>query len=419
MADGNKVSKDPYKGVRDFYPEDQFIQNYIFDIWRATAQRYGYKEYNASILEPADLYRSKSSEEIVNEQTYTFTDRGGREVTLRPEMTPTVARMIARKRRELSFPLRWFSIPNVFRYERPQKGRLREHWQLNVDAFGLSGVNIEIEILSLAHEVMRMFGLKDSDFEIRVSDRGGLAAYLATEYKLSEDKTVEFFRLLDKKDKMDDFDEQAKDILGKPFDLSKIKIDNIDVVLERLRNLGISNARFDPSIVRGFDYYTGVVFEIFDTNPKNNRSIFGGGRYDKLIETLGGESTPAIGFGMGDVTIRDALESRNLLPPYTAGTQLYICTLGPEYVTHAEQLAQSLRTQIGISIEVDLTTDKVGSQIKKADKNGAALIICIGEDEVKNKSYNIKNLKTGEETVSAEEKLSEEIDNALSDYYRD
>src|SRR5665213_2410437 len=168
MNKRERVSTEPYKGVRDFYPRDQFFQRYLFEHMERVCELYGYEEYNASILEPAELYRSKTSEEIVNEQTYTFTDRGDREVTLRPEMTPTLARMVATKKRELGFPLRWYSIPNLFRYEQPQRGRLREHWQLNVDIFGVENIHAEVEMIQIACQIMRNFGMKDTDFEVRL-----------------------------------------------------------------------------------------------------------------------------------------------------------------------------------------------------------------------------------------------------------
>src|ERR1035437_5168828 len=166
-----KLSTEPYKGVRDFYPADMAVQNYIFDIWKKTTESFGYEEYGASVLEPADMYKAKSGDEIVNEHTYTFIDRGEREVTLRPEMTPTVARMVAAKKRQLVFALRWYSIPNLFRYEQPQRGRVREHWQLNVDLFGIEGITSDVEVISLAYKVMKNFGAKDEEFEIRVNSR--------------------------------------------------------------------------------------------------------------------------------------------------------------------------------------------------------------------------------------------------------
>lgn len=249
----NKVGTDSYKGVRDFYPEDMAIQNYIFDTWKRVAKEFGYVEYSASILEYADLYRSKSGDEIVNEQMYTFTDKGDREVALRPEMTPTLARMIAARRKGLKLPLRWFSIPNCFRYERPQKGRRREHWQLNCDIMGAAGIEAEVEIISLAYKIMKEFGASDEDFVIKVSNA----------------------------------------------DVSSF-------------NTICSNIVSDPTLQRGQTYYTGMVFEVFDTNPENKRALFGGGRYDNLLEMFGVEPLPTVGFGMGDVTIRDFLETHNL-----------------------------------------------------------------------------------------------------------
>ncbi len=299
-----KTSLESYKGVRDFYPEDMAVQNYIFDVWKKVAKDFKYEEYSASILEYADLYRSKGSDEIVNEQMYTFTDKGDREVALRPEMTPTLARMIAARRKGLKLPLRWFSIPNVFRYERPQRGRKREHWQLNCDIMGLPGVEAEVEIITLAHKIMKEFGAKDEDFVICVNDRETL-----------KNVSKPMMRLLDKRDKIsqEEFETQSKEITGEVFDLSQIKqTEKITELIEKLQIAGVKNVVFNEKITRGFDYYTGIVFEVFDTNEENKRSLFGGGRYDNLLEMFGVEPLPTVGFGMGDVTIRDFLETHNL-----------------------------------------------------------------------------------------------------------
>jgi len=300
-----KLSTESYKGVRDFYPEDMAVQNYIFNVWRKVSEKFGYMEYSASLLEPAELYREKSGEEIVNEQMFTFTDKGGREVALRPEMTPTLARMIAAQRKSLKFPLRWFSMPNLFRYERPQRGRKREHWQLNCDLMGIAGMEAEIEIISLAYAVMKEFGAKDEDFEIRINDR-----VLLNEKFDSK----ELIKLLDRKNKMsaEEFEKAWQELAGKPFDVAITANDTITSILTTLKERGISNTVFEPTITRGFDYYTGMVFEIFDTSPENNRSLFGGGRYDNLLEIFGVEPVPTVGFGMGDITIRDFLETHNL-----------------------------------------------------------------------------------------------------------
>ena len=247
-----KLDTSSYKGVRDFYPEDMFVLDYIKSVWHEVLQQYGFEHYNASILEPSELYESKTSDEIFNEQTYSFVDRGNRKVTLRPEMTPTVSRMIAKKQRELSFPLRWYSIPNVFRYERPQKGRLREHWQLNADIFGIGGIDAEAEIIEIAYKIMTRFGLNESDFVIKINDRQILNQAL-DDLGLDEEKKKEFIRLLDKKDKVDDFNDKAFKILGKNYDVVIKPSDEIEKLTEKLNKRGIKNIVFDPNMVRGFD----------------------------------------------------------------------------------------------------------------------------------------------------------------------
>ncbi|MEQ1499943.1 MAG: ATP phosphoribosyltransferase regulatory subunit [Parcubacteria group bacterium] len=308
-----KLNTEPYKGVRDFYPEDMAIQNYIFDTWKKTAKSFNFVEYSASILEPAELYRTKSSAEIVNDQMFTFTDRGDREVALRPEMTPSLARMVAGQRRSLKFPLRWFSIPNVFRYERPQRGRKREHWQLNCDLMGIAGIEAEVEILSLAHAIMKSFGAKDEDFEIRINSRKLLQESYAPILK-DPSKPEEMFRLIDKKEKMskEEFETEWEKIFNGPFKETAITDSpKLMEITKALEEKGIKT-KFSPEITRGFDYYTDMVFEVFDTNPENPRSLFGGGRYDNLLEIFGVEPVPTVGFGMGDVTMRDFLETHGL-----------------------------------------------------------------------------------------------------------
>src|SRR3989339_1106357 len=201
------LSTDPYKGVRDFYPEEMYIEQYLFDTMRDVVEHFGFEEYSSSLLEPTELYDAKTSQETVNEQTYTFIDRGDRRVTLRPEMTPSVARLVAARQRELSFPLRWFTIANVFRYERPQKGRLREHWQLNCDLFGIASIEADVEIIFLAYELMRAFGARDTEFEIRINQRSVIPktlSLLAREHGLTlpKEKQMELLRLMDKRDKL-------------------------------------------------------------------------------------------------------------------------------------------------------------------------------------------------------------------------
>lgn len=395
MTQGNKLPTDPYKGVRDFYPEDEAVQKYIYKVWRETVEKFGFVQYDASILEPTELYKQKSGEEIINEQTYSFLDRGEREVTLRPEMTPTVARMVAHKKRELSFPLRWYSIPNLFRYERPQRGRLREHFQLNCDIFGVSGVEAEIELISMSYAIMKAFGARDGDFEIRVSSRKMLNQAF-DKAGLSPEQKYKMQKLLDRKSKIDNFDEEVGKLLGKDINIEFAIDDETSEVISVLRELGIQNVIYAPEIVRGFDYYTGIVFEIYDTNPENNRAMFGGGRYDDLLALFSDEKVPAVGFGMGDVTIRDFLESRNLLPTYTSTAKLYIANAGASFVD-LHKIAEDLREQ-GINVAVDMSGKKLGDQIKKAVKDSIEFVAVIGSEEIESRNATLKHLASEEET---------------------
>jgi len=417
MSSNNKLSTESYKGVRDFYPEDMAILNHIFSIWKKSAESYGYQEYNASILEPTELYHAKSGEEIINEQTYTFTDRGDRSVTLRPEMTPTVARMVAARRRDLSMPVRWYSIPNVFRYEKPQRGRLREHFQLNCDIFGIASLDADVEMIALASSIMRNFGAKDEDFEIRISSRQLLKKAFA-DAGLSDEQSLKMQKLLDKKDKVAEgaFVEEAEKILGRKMGDKEIFIDivtagtEVEKAIDALGARGVNNVRFDSSIVRGFDYYTGIVFEVYDTHKDNRRALFGGGRYDGLTSLFEGQSgdagpLPAVGFGMGDVTIRDFLETHSLLPLYKNPAHIYLAIALTEneadndsIKAYAETVALALRNH-NVNTAVDYSGKKIGDQIKKAAKDDVKYVTVIGADEASSGILKTKNLLTGEETI--------------------
>ncbi len=421
MARDTSLSTEPYKGVRDFYPEDQFVQDYIFDHMRAACELFGYEEYNASILEPAELYRAKTSDEIVNEQTYTFTDRGDREVTLRPEMTPTVARMIAARSREIPFPARWFSLGNFFRYERPQKGRLREFWQLNADIVGVPGIEADAEIIALAHGVMRHLGADERDFEIRVSDRRILES-IYDQAALPPETRAQATRTLDRRAKMspEDFKTALAAITGSA-DAAHALIAEIDrttssAFLENLRTtleyFDVRNMVVDTSITRGFDYYTGMVFEVFDTNESNRRALFGGGRYDKLLSLFGGDAIPAVGFGMGDVTARDFLETHNLLPAYAPASELMLAVVEPEAMPHAIKLAQDLRKD-DVAVTVNFSGKRVGDQYRQADKMRVPFVIAIGSAERDSGRYTMKNLSTGAEITLPADRIAEHLFSSL------
>ena len=418
------LSTKPYKGARDFYPEEKRVLDYITNVWKNSCLSFGYEQYDAPLIEPAELYSSKSSEEIVNEQTYIFTDRGDRQVVIRPEMTPSVSRMVAGKRQELVYPLRLFSIPNVWRYERPQRGRLREHWQLNADLFGLDNLDGDFEIIMLADTIMRNFGAKASDFVIKISSRK-LINYIFSDFlKISPPEQEKLVRLIDKKNKMsaDSFNNALNEILtdsinsnsGLPNDINELlSINEIsdlpeDIrsqesyskliqLLEMLSSSGVNNIKYDISLMRGFDYYTDIVFEVFDTDPNNNRSLFGGGRYDGLVGLFGVEPVPTVGFGMGDVRIRDFLETHNLLPELASEIDAVVIPIKID-VIKIQKILKTLHNN-RIRLTIDSTDKKIDKKIKNTTKRGIKFVLFIGEDELVSNEFTVKNLDTGEETT--------------------
>lgn len=425
-----KISTESYKGVRDFYPQDQAVQDYIFGVMSKVARLWGYDEYGASVLEPLQLYKSKSSEEIVNEQIYSFTDRGGREVALRPEMTPTLARMIAGRIQELPSPTRWYSIPNLFRYEKPQRGRLREHWQLNMDIFGVAGLLAEVEIISIAFDIMKNFGADSKDFQIRINSRGFLDDVFK-KINIKEDKRQFVYRLLDKKDKMSDNDfrsalitligeKSAEELMENLyFGEGLLTMMNqseaakrLNQTIEMLRENGVSNLVFTPTLTRGFDYYTGTVFEVFDTNKENPRALFGGGRYDDLVSAFTSQSMPAIGFGMGDVTIRDFLETHKLLPKINSTTSLYICVPPETPMAEVYKIAGDFREK-GVNIAVDISGRKLSDQLKSLDKRDIPFVTTIGSEELKSRKFTVRNTETREEKSGDIEEITNFLKNVL------
>ncbi len=402
--DKSKLTTDSYKGVRDFLPKDWAKMQVMFTTIRNTLHKYGYEEYNASPLERSELYESKTSEEIVNEQTYTFTDRGERRVTIRPEMTPTLARMIAGNRRNLIFPLRWFSIPNVFRYERPQKGRLREHYQLNVDIIGnINNTQADIETLAIVSAILKAFGAKNSDFIIRISSRK-LLNLACSSVGLNDDETRAYTRILDRKSKMskEDFISSVQEITTiDPLEIIesnenpdiKKETETLTEIIDELSKQGIDNISFDPEITRGFDYYTGIVFEVYDTNKENSRSLFGGGRYDKLMTLFGEDSISAVGFGMGDVTLSDFLETHKLTLKSTNTADIFLGTIRDDELdsSEIENIAQKLRDQ-NISVFKNISNKSVSDQLREANKRNIQYFTIVGADELKSGVLRIKDL---------------------------
>jgi len=336
----------------------------------------------------------------VNEQTYTFTDRGDREVTLRPEMTPTVARMVAKKSRELAFPLRWYSIPNMFRYERPQRGRLREHWQLNCDIFGTSDISADVEIIALAYQTLIDFGATADMFEILVNNRATMNLAYQTIGIEDQHTIAGITRLNDRKDKISDEDylKQLVDVIGNPELAIEVKamIESADggdnAVVACLKDLGITNVRLDRSLARGFDYYTGTIFEIKDTAEGNNRSLLGGGRYDNLTSMFDAEPVSGIGFGMGDITMRDFLGTHDLLPDFIkTAPDIIILPLEPAQNIYAQKVATSLRSK-DTSVTVDFSSKKLPKKLDAAKIRGISRMVIIGETEMTSGQYEIKEL---------------------------
>ena len=426
------LSSQPYKGTRDYYPEQKRLQNYIFNTWRTVVERFGYEEYGAPILEPLEIYAAKSGQELVNDQTYVFTDRGDRTVAIRPEMTPTISRMVAARRQELAYPARLYSIANFMRYERPQRGREREFWQLNVDIFGVDAIAADVEIISIADAILKEFGAKAGDYTIRVNNRKLIHFMMAQYLGLDLVQAGQMTKLFDRRGKIteQDFEEQATIIFGDnaaeqipkikqiieaktltelPEDLQKSNaIEEIKDVFKGLAAAGVTSAVFDATLMRGLDYYTGTVFEVFDTHPDNNRSLFGGGRYDGLVGLFGAEPLSAVGMAPGNTMIENFLTVHGLVPEDRSLTDIYVVVIG-NALEGALEVAAQLRNA-GINTEIDNTERKLDKQIKTALKKKIPYIVFVGESEIKEGEYTLKNL--AEET---EEKLIvQEIINKFS-----
>jgi len=417
------LSSQPYKGTRDYYPEQKRVQNHIFNTWRTVVERFGYEEYGAPILEPLDIYAAKSGNELVNDQTYVFTDRGGRTVAIRPEMTPTISRMVAARRQEMAYPARLYSIANFMRYERPQRGREREFWQLNVDLFGVDEIAADVEVIAIADAILKEFGAGEGDYIIRVNNRKFIHFMMAQYFGLDIVAAGLMTKLFDRRGKIteQDFEEQAALILGEGASeqIPKIKqiidaktieelpkelqestsLDEIKAVFAGLAKQGVTNAVFDATLMRGLDYYTGTVFEAFDTHPDNNRSLFGGGRYDGLVGLFGAEPLSAVGMAPGNTMIENFLAVHNLLPADRSLTDVYIVVIGTA-LDGANEVAVELR-KAGIKTEVDITGRKLDKQLKTALKKLIPNVLFIGESEVEQGVYTLKNL-----AAETEEKLT-------------
>ncbi len=398
-------------GFRDFYPEDLSLRNHIFATWRSVAQRYGFEEYDGPPLESLELYTQKSGEEIV-QQLYTFRDKGDRDVALRPEMTPTLARMVAAHAQALKKPIRWFSIPQLFRYERTQRGRLREHFQLNMDIIGEAGPLADAELIAAAIDIMRAFGFGPGDFAAKLSDRRVLRALLLG-YGVPEAKLPVVYGIIDKtgRDKeapeslvveggkipwagLRDLD-RASDVLAS-LPGGPASIEPLREVMGALQHMGLGEfVELDLSIVRGLAYYTGVVFELFDKQRKL-RAICGGGRYDGLLGAAGGPDLPALGFGMGDVVLGELLKERGVAPKASIELGAFLIAVGGDDLPTMLQLAHALRER-GISVEYGLRHAGVRKQLELASARGAARAVIVGPEERAAGLAVVRDLRTSTE----------------------
>jgi histidyl-tRNA synthetase len=406
-------------GFRDFPPEDLAFRAHIFGAWRSVARRYGFQEYDGPPLEALDLYVEKSGEEIVG-QLYNFIDKGDREVALRPEMTPSLARILAERSRALPKPIRWFSVPQLFRYERQQRGRLREHFQWNVDIVGEESVAADAEVLAVAIDALTELGLGADDFRARVSDRRLLSAILATT-GVEEAGMAAAFAAIDKIER-----EAPERVRARLVQDAGVRASDVDQVLGLFGRAGTEGVRVafgdreavaseltrlheyvgildamglgpfvevDLAIVRGLAYYTGIVFELFDRRGAL-RAICGGGRYDRLLELVGGESLPAVGFGMGDVVLGELLRERGLAPEHARAIDDYLVVIGEEQRPVMLRIAHALRSR-GRSVAYALRDQSVRKQFKSAEAEGAARVLVLGPDEAARGVMVARDMETG------------------------
>ncbi|MDR2463329.1 MAG: histidine--tRNA ligase [Verrucomicrobiales bacterium] len=386
-------------GFRDFYPEDCALREHIFSGWRESSRAFGFSQYDGPPLEPLELYKKKSGDEIIG-QLYNFTDKGGREVALRPELTPTFARLAGARHRDYKKPLKWFAIPQLFRYERAQRGRLREHFQWNGDIVGEPSLSAEAEILAMIDHALRGLGLTREDYVIRVSDRQFWLDFLAKHNVTDSGKIYDFLQVLDKIERTPE--EVSREKLGslsaEVFALLNGGADSrrLDTLLAACASLGLSDAvQVDLRIVRGLAYYTGVVFEVHDRGGKF-RAIAGGGRYDNLLQLIADIDLPAVGFGMGDVVIGEILKDKNLAPKTADGDSYYLVIADETLRPRALALASALRDG-GYRVDYPLSAAKVGRQFQAAEERGHRYALFIGQEYADSGVCGLKTLATREQ----------------------
>lgn len=408
----------PVKGTRDFYPEQMVFRQWLYNKMRAVSQRFGYQEYDGPILESLDLYASKSGEELVKEQSYVFKDRGNDQIVLRPELTPTLARMVAQKQNSLTKPIRWWSFGPFWRYERPQKGRTREFFQWNIDLIGVDSSYADVEIVTVLTEFFRSVGLTAQQVGIRVNNRKLIQEQLQT-MEIANDKVENVYRLIDKVDKLSlqDWLSYGQDFVGlndRELSLVRGMLENKGLwrqskelvsFFSLISDMGINDfVEFDASIIRGLDYYTGFVFEVWD-RQRDFRAILGGGRYENLVADVGGKPIGGVGFGMGDVVIGLVLEQYGIKPILSLSpAKVLVTVFSSDLISASNRIATRLRLS-EINTELYPEPAKLDKQLKYANSLSIPLVVIIGPDETAKRWVKLKNLITGEQTNVEENEL--------------
>ena len=418
------LRKKPLNGMRQLYPGDKRIEDYVIRAVRSSAASYGFEEYEGPVIEPLDLFLAKSGSELAVEQSYNFTDKKGRELILRPELTPSLARMVAAAG-ELSWPVRWMSFPVCYRYERPQRGRAREFMQFNCDVLGVEGPEAELDVLLVLNRLMDALGADPSIYSIGFSSRE-LANELLADAGLGPDRRQLAFHAIDRRDKMDpdawveyladQLDEGEVEAARRLADCRDVRApwlrraladspayNRVVWLAQRLKELGVDAAAFDGSVVRGLDYYTGVVFEVMDTGGRNRRAICGGGRYDDLVGMFGGRKVPGVGFGLGILTLELFLRSYELLPQdlgQASSADIFLAVYSPEQRHAATKLAEELRDR-GLRVETDITGRRMSAQFRLAGARGVPCAAVIGPQEVASGRITVKDMRSGEQSEMA------------------
>jgi histidyl-tRNA synthetase len=410
----------PVRGTQDYYPAEMALRSWLYAKMRAVSESFGYQEYDGPFLERFDLYAARSDAELVEKQSYVFEDRGGDKITLRPELTPTLARMVAARQRQLTYPLRWWSFGPFWRYEKPQKGRTREFFQWNIDLVGEDSPEADAELAAIAASFLKSVGLKATETQVLVNNRQLMQSELEA-LGIKSAVFVEVFNLIDRRGNLsaEAWTQRGKDLgldatqlmglaaLVEDRELWK-KSESLVRFFKAVEAHGVSDyVRFAPHIIRGLDYYTGTVFEAWDTAGEF-RAIFGGGRYNDLVNAVGGDPVPAVGFAVGNVVISLLLQAFGHAPELAEGAPFYVTAFDADSLLPALSLAAELRLA-GLSVSSHLATEKLQKQFKHADRVGARFVLVLGPDELAKNEVSVKDLRSGEQRALPRRGLAEEL----------